>query len=352
MNKLKIGVIFGGKSTEHDVSIVSGSSVIKNLDKSKYDIFPIYIDKNGIWYSYDKNINEIEIFELGNTPLEITKIDDVFSYLKNLDIVFPVLHGSYGEDGTIQGLFELVGVPYVGCKVLSSSISMDKAYCKILLEKAGIPQAKFLYFKKYENNFIFIDKNFDTEIISIDNIIKKIVNKLGLPVFIKPANSGSSIGIKKAHNEQELKDALLYASQFDNKILAEESINAIDMECAILENKNTIASCVGEVVPDDEFYSFHAKYQGESKIRIPANISKEKEEQIKNLALKAFQVVDGKSLARVDFLVDKDLGKIYLCEINTMPGFTNISMYPKLFEHCGIPYVELLDKLIELAIKK
>lgn len=350
MSKLKLGVIFGGKSTEHSISVISGLSIIKNLNKTKYNIFPIFIDKNGCWYSYTKNINNIDILDIGTEITEISIINNVFSYLKNLDIVFPVLHGLYGEDGSIQGLFELIGIPYVGCRVFSSSLCMDKAYTKLILEKACIPQAKFLYFKKTENEFIFIDKNFETKNLSYNDTLELIEEKIKYPIFVKPSNSGSSIGIRKTHNRNELKDALLYASNFDNKILVEESINAIDMECAILGAYEPIASCVGEVIPDDEFYSFNAKYKSNSKIIIPANITKEN--IIKELAIKAFKTVDARGLARVDFLIDKDSDNIYLCEINTMPGFTNISMYPKLFEYSGISYEDLLDKLIELSLNK
>lgn len=353
MNKLKVGVIFGGMSTEHDVSVVSGTSVIKNLNKDKYEIIPIYINKNGEWFSYDKKIETIDILKVGEEPTEISKIENVLQKLKSVDVVFPVLHGLYGEDGTIQGLFELLKLPYVGCKVLGSCVCMDKAYTKVILEKAGIPQAKHMYVKKGKVEYIFVDESLNEIKLNIKDLSKKIEEKLGLPVFIKPSNSGSSVGVNKAHNLEEVEKFIEYASQFDSKIIVEESINAREIECAVLGNEDVEASILGEILPAEEFYSFDAKYSNpESKTKMPADLSKKQTESIRNIAVKAFKAVDGKGLSRVDFFVDKDSNKVYLNEINTMPGFTTISMYPQLFEKCGLPYSELLDKLITLAMEK
>lgn len=343
----KLGVIFGGISTEHDVSIVSGMSVIKNLDKSKYDITPIYISKEGSFYRYNVNIEDVKIPKVGEQIVNLEKIDNVFSVLKSFDVIFPVLHGKGGEDGGIQGLLELLGVKYVGCKVLASSIGMDKAYTKVIFDKAKIPQAKYEYIKRNGNSYIHIDKEFNYKICTIDEICNIIKNSLRFPMFIKPSNSGSSVGINKAHNEEELKEYIEYASNYDSKVLVEEGINGLEVECAVLESKETIASCVGQIIPAEEFYTFDAKYNNsESKCIIPANISNSIAEDVRTLAIKAFNAIDGSGISRVDFFVEKETNKIYINEINTMPGFTEISMYPKLFEKVGISYSDLLDKLI------
>ena len=350
MNKLKIGVIFGGMSTEHDVSVVSGTSVIKNLNKDKYEIIPIYINKNGEWFSYDKKIDEIDILKVGEEPTEISKIENVLQKLKSVDVVFPVLHGLYGEDGTIQGLFELLKLPYVGCKVLGSCVCMDKAYTKVILEKARIPQVKHMYVKKGKKEYIFVDESLNEIKLNLKDLSKKVEEKLGLPVFIKPSNSGSSVGINRANNALELAKAIEYASNYDNKILIEEKINGREIECAVLGNEEVEASCLGEILAAEEFYTFSAKYQNqESKTVMPADLPENLSNEVRNLAKKAYKAADCKGLSRVDFFVDDKNNKIYINEINTMPGFTQISMYPKLWEKSGMKYTELLDKLISLA---
>ncbi len=331
---IKLGIVYGGVSTEHDISVMSAKSVIENLDKEKYEIHEIYINKYGKWYEVIDDEKE-EIYNLIWT-------------LKKLDVVFPVLHGLGGEDGTIQGMLEMLKVPYVGCKVLASSVGMDKVYTKIIFEKAGIPEAPYVYIKKKENGYIIVNENFEEEEFKIESITKK----LNYPMFVKPSNSGSSVGVKKATNNEELKMAIENAGQYDNKILIEQGTNAREVECAILDGTEVKASTVGEIMSAEEFYSFDAKYNiPESKTIIPADISKEQIEQIQKLAIRAFKAIDGSGLARVDFFIEKDTNKIYINEINTMPGFTKISMYPKLFEAVGIKYSELLDKLIANAIK-
>lgn len=345
----KVGVIFGGKSTEHDVSVVSGTSVVQNLDKNKYDIYPIYIDKNGDWYTCSNLA--LEHIDIGASINVSKKIENIMNYLKNLDVIFPVLHGLYGEDGTIQGLFELLNVPYVGCNVLSSSVGMDKVYSKIVFQKANINQARYAYVRKYNEKYIYIDDEFNETILPLKEVSIRVSEKLGFPLFIKPSNSGSSVGVNKANNLEELEKCIEYASIYDKKILIEEFINGREVECAVLGNEDVKASCVGEILPAEEFYSFDAKYKNSnSKICIPTDLPKNISNQIQSLAIKAFKSIDGKGLSRVDFFVDKDSYKIYLNEINTLPGFTNISMYPKLWEENGIRYSELLDELIELAI--
>ncbi len=331
---IKLGIVYGGVSTEHDISVMSAKSVIENLDKEKYEIHEIYINKYGKWYEVIDNEKE-EIYNL-------------IWALKKLDVVFPILHGLGGEDGTIQGMLEMLQVPYVGCKVLASSVGMDKVYTKIIFEKAGIPEAPYVYIKKKENGYIIVNENFEEEEFKVESITKK----LNYPMFVKPSNSGSSVGVKKATNNEELKMAIENAGQYDNKILIEQGINAREVECAILDGTEVRASTVGEIISAEEFYSFDAKYNiPESKTIIPADISKEQIEQIQKLAIRAFKAIDGSGLARVDFFIEKDTNKIYINEINTMPGFTKISMYPKLFEAVGIKYSELLDKLIANAIK-
>lgn len=347
MGKIKLGVIFGGTSTEHEVSIVSGTSVIKNLNKEKYEIYPIYINKNGEWFKYTYQNQE---FKVGDEIIGKEKIENIFEYLKKLDKVFPVLHGLGGEDGTIQGLLELLKIPYVGTRVLGSSICMDKAYTKLIFEKAEIPQAEYVYIRKNEDDYIFIEKDFTEEKCDIYELIQKITEKIEFPMFIKPSNSGSSVGINRANNALELAKAIEYASNYDNKILIEEKINGREIECAVLGNEEVEASCLGEILAAEEFYTFSAKYQNqESKTVMPADLPENLSNEVRNLAKKAYKAADCKGLSRVDFFVDDKNNKIYINEINTMPGFTQISMYPKLWEKSGMKYTELLDKLISLA---
>lgn len=330
---IKLGIIYGGISTEHDISVMSAKSIIENLDKEKYEIHEIYINEYGKYFEKGSGERE-EIYNLVWT-------------LKDLDVLFPVLHGLGGEDGTIQGMFEMLKIPYVGSGVLASSIGMDKVYTKVIFEKARIDQAPYIYIKKNKDGYAIIDEKFEEEEFKIE----KITDKIKFPMFVKPSNSGSSIGVKKATNNSELKMAIEHAGKYDNKILVEQGIDAREIECAVLEDKDIIASTVGEIISAEEFYSFDAKYNiQESKTIIPAEIEESKMEEIKKLAVKAFKAIDGKGLARVDFFIEKETNKIYINEINTMPGFTQISMYPKLLEAIGITYSELLDKLIEKAL--
>lgn len=332
MDKRKLCVIYGGMSTENEVSVKSAKSILENLDTEKYDIYPVYIDKQGNWFENDN------------------KIVNVMEYLKNMDILFPVLHGLYGEDGTIQGLFELLQKPYVGCKVLASSVGMDKVYTKIIFEKAGLKQANYEYVRKYGENYIYIDKQFNERIMTIDEVVEIVAKNLKFPMFIKPSNSGSSVGINKSKNIEQLKQHIEYAAKFDNKILIEEGIIGREVECAVLGNEDVVASCIGEVKSAEDFYSYDAKYNNqESRTEIPANISEDISDKIRAQAIKAFKAIDGKGLSRVDFFIENDTNEIYINEINTLPGFTKISMYPKLFEASGIGYKELLDKMISLS---
>ena len=350
MEKIKVGIIFGGMSTENEVSVVSAGSILGNIDRKKYEVFPIYIDKDGKWYRY---IEDGRKRVLGEKVENIIEIENIVEYLQKLDVVFPVLHGLYGEDGTIQGLFELLKIPYVGCKVLASSVGMDKVYTKIVFEKAGLNQTPYEYVRKYKENYIYVDKNFNESIMDIKEVAKNIVKDLEFPMFIKPSNSGSSVGVKKAKKEKELIENIEYAASFDNKVLIEQGINGREIECAVLGNEEVIASCVGEIKAADEFYSYDAKYKNEeSRTEIPAELPKEISDKIRKQAIKAFKAIDGKGLSRVDFFVEDKTNKIIINEINTMPGFTDISMYPKMFEKSGISYKELITRLIELALEK
>lgn len=348
-----MGVIFGGISTEHEVSIVSGTSVIENLNKDRYDITPIYITKEGEWKQYTKPVQEIKTVEITEKITQTEPIENVMGQLKALDVLFPVLHGRGGEDGTIQGIFELVKVPYVGCGVLASSVGMDKIYTKLVFEKAGIRQAKYAFIRKEQQGYVYIDKNFNETVATLEEISKIVEQTLPYPMFVKPSNSGSSVGIAKAKDQKQLQEAIAFAGQYDRKIVIEEGINAREIECAVLGKEQVDASCVGEILPAEEFYSFDAKYtNAESKVVIPAKVENEIAEEIRRLAVKAFKAIDGKGLSRVDFFVEKETNTIYLNEINTLPGFTKISMYPKLFAQVGISYTQLLDKLIALALEK
>lgn len=350
MSRKKVGVIFGGMSTENEVSVVSASSILENLNHEIYEVYPIYIDKNGQWWEY---LEPTKKREFGKEVQKKTKIENEMQYLKQMDVLFPVLHGLYGEDGTIQGLFELLQIPYVGCHVLASSVGMDKVYTKVVFQKAGLKQAPYEYLRKYKNNYIYIDEKLNEKQVTLEEASKIISKNLKFPMFVKPSNSGSSVGINKAKNETELEKYIEYAAKFDNKIVVEQGIDGREVECSVLGNEEVIASCIGEIKSAEEFYSYDAKYKNEkSKTEIPANLPEKISEEIKKQAIKAFKSIDGKGLSRVDFFVEKQTNEIYINEINTLPGFTSISMYPKLFEKSGISYQDLLSKLIELAVEK
>lgn len=347
MGKKRLGVIFGGTSTEHEVSIVSGTSVIKNLNKEKYEIYPIYIDKAGEWFEFEP---DNKTYKVGDEIVGTKKIENIWNYLKTMDILFPVLHGLQGEDGTIQGMFELLKIPYVGTRVLGSSVCMDKVYSKIIFEKAKLNQAKYIYIRRFEDKYIYVNEDFSEEILNIQETVNKIMEKIDFPMFIKPSNSGSSVGISKAKNKDELINAITEASKFDKKILIEENINGREIECAVLGNEEVKASVLGEILPAEAFYSFSAKYQnGDSKTVEAPDLPEELTKKVRELAVKAYKAADCQGLSRVDFFVDDKENKIYINEINTLPGFTEISMYTKLWEKSGLTYTELLDKLIELA---
>jgi D-alanine-D-alanine ligase len=351
--RIRVGVIFGGRSVEHEVSLVSAASVINALDKEKYEVIPIGIASTGQWLSSSETLRllkEKQSIELEQEQLlipdprkqSLVAINDGGGVGKALDVIFPVVHGRFGEDGTLQGLLELADLPYVGPGVLGSAVGMDKVIQKELLIRAHIPTAPSLWFthEEYETRH--------------NKIIAEIERKLNYPLFVKPSNSGSSIGINKAHNRKELIVFIHAAAQYDRKILVEQGINnAREIECGVLGNDQPVASLPGEVVPSNEFYDYDAKYvDGKSNAIIPAKLPGAVVKKIQQYALTAFRVLDCAGMARVDFLVPKRTNRVFLSEINTIPGFTSISMYPKLWQASGLPYSLLLDKLIQLALER
>jgi D-alanine-D-alanine ligase len=339
--KKNVAILFGGQSTEHEVSRVSATSVLSHINNEKYNVYPIGINKEGKWFLYKGEYNNIASGEWEKD--EENKIPNGLNLLvnKEVEVVFPVLHGMYGEDGTIQGLSKLMNIPCVGPSVMSSAVCMDKIYTKYLLEHENIKQARYVVVTAFEYGK---DK---------DHFIDAIESKLGYPCFVKPANSGSSVGITKAHSKEELLSGLEMALKHDRKVLVEVGLNAREIEVSVLGNDDPKASIPGEIIPAKEFYDYEAKYQNAaSKLLIPAALSEEKLEDIRALAVKIYKKLDCSGMARVDFLVDKDTEEVYLNEVNTIPGFTSISMYPKMWQATGLSYPDLIDELIQLAVER
>lgn len=339
--KKKLAILFGGQSTEHEVSRVSATSVLKHIDNNKYIVYPIGITRDGQWFEYKGDIDNIGTGKW-ESDVENKKENGISLLLnKEVDVVFPVLHGMYGEDGTIQGLCKLMKLPCVGPSVMSSAVCMDKVYTKYLLEHEGIKQADYVVVNAF-------DYKKDSK-----KFTDKIEEKLGYPCFVKPANSGSSVGITKAHNLSELQKGLEEALKHDRKVLVEVGLNAREIEVAVLGNDDPKASIAGEIIPAKEFYDYEAKYQNaSSKLLIPAALNDEEMQNIREQAIKIYKKLDCAGMARVDFLVDKETGEVYLNEVNTLPGFTSISMYPKMWEATGLSYTELINELIELAVER
>ncbi|MBM2841369.1 MAG: D-alanine--D-alanine ligase [Bacteroidetes bacterium] len=349
--KLRVGVIFGGRSGEHEVSLVSATSVINALNKEKYEVIPIGITQAGRWLSSGKALQllkskngleeEPERF-LVPEPNRQALISINGESDSRLDVVFPVVHGTYGEDGTLQGLLELANIPYVGAGVLGSALGMDKIVQKQIYERVGIPVPRYISFLSSECRS------------KSKKVAVEIEKRLKYPVFTKPANTGSSVGISKAHNRKELVEYLVVAANYDRKVIVEQGVkNAREIECSVLGNDDPIASVPGEIIPSNEFYDYDAKYvDGKSTAVIPTELPKKVVKEIQSIAIKAFRALDLAGMARVDFFVTKKKGKIYLNEVNTIPGFTSISMYPKMWEASGIPYSDLLDRLIMLAVER
>ncbi len=357
-SKKTIGVLYGGRSGEHDVSLCSAASVVSALNKSKYDIVAIGIDRDGRWYVQerpeivaDKSFGKILSLKKSGTWLvnhfEQQNKLAVYNQEKAgekvvVDVIFPVLHGTYGEDGTLQGLLELARVPYVGPDVAGSAIGMDKDIAKRLLVQAGIPVVPWITVGRWEWSE------------HPRNILRMAEKKLSFPLFVKPLCTGSSVGIKKVKVKKDLAAAIDYAFQFDTRIMIETGIDCREIECAVLGNEKPQASVLGEILPTHEFYSYEAKYldpQG-AKMNIPAGLSARLAAAIRTCAIDGFQALNLTSMARVDFFLDQKTNEFYLNEVNTLPGFTSVSMYPKLWEATGLPYGKLLDRLIDLALER
>jgi len=348
--KKTVGILFGGQSSEHEISCISAQTIISNISREEYDLVLIGITKEGQWILTD-SIEEIKngtwrkgktqaILSPDATDKGLLLIEGSHVTKKKLDIVFPVLHGLYGEDGTIQGILELARIPYVGCGVLSSSLTMDKIYAKKIVDQMGIRQAA--YVPVFRQDF----KN-------MEETVGRVEDKLSYPVFVKPSNSGSSRGVSKANNREELIDGLMLAAEHDRKILVEEAIIGREIECAVLGGADSRASGVGEVLAAAEFYDYEAKYHSaESKTVISPKLPEGKEEEIRQDAVAIFRALDGYGLARVDFFLTKDTNEVVFNEMNTLPGFTAISMYPMLWEAKGISKQTLIEKLLQSALAR
>ena len=359
-NKLNLGVLFGGRSCEHEVSVISARSVLQAIDQNKYNICLIGIDKAGYWKTSQHFENLVDsgsvkslqhqsgastsdvsltLHDQGNVIFADTPANQ--PTFPTLDVIFPVLHGTFGEDGTLQGALEMAGIPYVGCGVAASSLAMDKALAKKVFEASSIPQAPYYIVTHHKWR-----KDSTT-------LIEQLETGIGYPLFIKPANMGSSVGVNKAHDRDQLITSINHALEFDNKVVVEQSMeNCREVECSVLGNHDPIASVVGEIIPGAEFYNYETKYlDDKSDLVIPADLPASVSDKIRQLSIDAFTAIDGKGLSRVDFFVHKDTEEIYLNEVNTMPGFTPISMYPQLWAASGISYAELIDRLINLAIE-
>jgi len=345
--KLRVGVIFGGRSGEHEVSLRSARAIVEAIDRKKFDVVPIAITKEGKWLAPANSAqllpDAVHSLLPSNTHTATAEIE-LLGDPSQLDVIFPALHGPFGEDGTLQGLLEMADVPYVGCGVLASACGMDKVTMKSLFVEAGLPICKHIWFlrSQWQSNPA--------------KVIRKVTNDIGLPCFVKPANLGSSVGVSRATDKESLRKAIDLAAEYDRKIIVEEELVAREIECAVLGNDEPKASLPGEYVVRDEkarFLDYTEKYANTGNVSfvVPAPLSKSMTAKIQRMAIRAFQSVDGSGLARVDFLMDPKSRKIYLNEINTMPGFTSISMYPKLWEASGIPFRELIDRLIALALE-
>jgi len=346
MQKQRVAVIFGGKSGEHEVSIASAASIFKHLDPARYETVPIKIEKDGKWMltgDVPKAISAADVHRQAQTTA-LQPIDPTTTLTGGgIDVVFPVLHGPYGEDGTVQGLLELANVPYVGAGVLGSAVGMDKAVMKTLFLAHGLPVGPYLAVLRHE---------WTRDALALT---QRVERELSFPVFVKPANLGSSVGISKARTAAEFTEAMAVALQYDRKIVIEAAVpNAREIECAVLGNDDPEASVPGEIIPLREFYDYEAKYMDAngSRLEIPAVITAEQTAAVRRLSIDAFRACDLSGLARVDFLMRRDTGEIFLNEVNTLPGFTTISMYPKLWAASGLAYPDLLERLITLALER
>ena len=345
--KKNVLFLFGGESSEYEISCISAYNVLNAVDTERYNVIPLGITRDGEWYYYDGDFEKIKDLSWNKETLSkaiispcksdkgIIIFDKTIRKIK-IDLCFPVLHGKNGEDGTVQGLLTLAGIPFVGCSFMSSSLCMDKVMTKIVLEKNNIPQTPYIYIKDTDNN--------------IDRIKEEIIKNIGYPCFVKPVNAGSSMGACKVNLAEELDGALSEAFLHDKKVLVEKFVNCREIEVAVMGNDELKVAGPGEILSDSEFYDYDTKYHTDSVgYQIPANLTEEVAEKIREYAKKAYRVLDCKGLSRVDFFISRDNEEIYLNEINTLPGFTNISMYPKLFISEGLSYKELVTELIEIA---
>jgi len=358
--KLRIGLFFGGRSGEHEVSLASAKSVMENLDKDKFEVVPIGITKEGSWLlgvdpvrllaaeqdvTPDANLEQTTAVTLTGDPtlrrLIPVQGGEPLGSSGSIDVLFPVMHGTYGEDGSLQGLMDMANVPYVGCGVLGSALGMDKEKMKMVFQSVGLPIVDYVVYRRNEWER------------SPETIMDAIEQRFGYPCFVKPVHLGSSVGVSKAHSREELEHAINVAAEYDRKIIIERAIDCREVECAVLGNDEPIASVVGEVISSNEFYDYRAKYiDNKSQTIIPANIPQATAEEVRRQSVQAFLALDLSGLARVDFFIEKQTGKVYINEVNTMPGFTQISMYPKLWQASGVSYPELLERLIELALER
>ncbi|HUG14847.1 MAG TPA: D-alanine--D-alanine ligase family protein [Thermomicrobiales bacterium] len=360
--RLRVGVVFGGRSGEHDVSLRSAQTVMRALLDAGMDVVQIGVTREGGWLTDDNPMQVLQegspLFMLGDGEAGrvLSRVEELSlraaasvapavipanGWAGDLDVIFPVLHGPMGEDGTVQGLFELAGLPYVGAGVMASAVAMDKAICKQLLAQAGIPQGPWLTVLRKEW------ERFPEEIAD------DVARELGYPCFVKPSNLGSSVGITKAHDPSELPQAMREAGQYDRKIVVEQAIDARELEISVLGNDEPLASAIGEVVPGHEFYDYEAKYVDDtSELIIPADVPDAAREEVTALAIRAFRVLDCAGMARVDFFLERGTNRVLLNELNTIPGFTAISMYPKLWEASGLPLPQLVKRLVELSIER
>ena len=353
MRKLSVCILFGGISPEHEVSLRSAESVLNNIDKEKYNVYPVGITKEGNWVLYTGTDYSLlpsgQWLEYeGNRQAAISPVRGLgllrfegdCGVREHIDVVFPVLHGENGEDGTIQGLLQLAGIPYVGSRVAASAVAMDKTLTKLVADKVGVPQAAWhlIWRKDVENR--------------VDSAVAELEKKFSYPMFVKPAGTGSSVGVSKAHDRMELEMALRQAAVYDEKILVEEFIHGREVEVAVMGNDSPVASICGEIDSGVEFYDYEAKYVTDTSVAyIPARISEQVEEQVREAAVRIYSAIGCRGLSRVDFFVTYDGDRVVFNEINTLPGFTSISMYPKLFAASGIPYSQLIDGLIDLAME-
>ncbi len=351
--KKRLALIFGGRSGEHEISIISARSIAQALPRARYEVIPIYITKEGKWLSraLSQNVLLLDYEQLIKNPVELRAAEaslkeatarHLFKFdFSTFDVVFPVLHGTFGEDGTIQGLLEMHAVPYVGCGVLASALTMDKAFAKMCFKAAGLHVTKHLTVFR------------DALPAHRHDILLEAEKKLGYPMFIKPARSGSSVGISKVKHRRAFQQALELAAQYDQKILIEQGIEARELEVAVLGNRELTVSVVGEIVPINEFYDYEAKYvKSGSKLFIPADVPKALAKKIQRAAQIAYRATGCEGMARADFFLERHTNRLYVNELNSIPGFTSISMYPKLFAASGLAYPDLLERLIELAFER